>query len=216
MLVVFKQVVNLAPDSFRGYANLGAAYYQLNRYPEAISAFSDSENIRPNYQAASNLGTVLFFSGDYRKAAEAFETAVKFRDRDYRLWAYLASAERWAGRPEAAKAAFQRSAELGEESRRINPQDAKVLSILADDYGNLGDLKNAADLIQQALMIAPEDASVLFRAANIYEDVLHDRPRAFTLLSRALARGYDRAEVDRTPVLAKLRSDPKFKSLQTQ
>ena len=53
---MFLQVVALSPDSWRGCRNLGAVYYAQGRTDDAITAFTRSLSVRPNYQAASNLG----------------------------------------------------------------------------------------------------------------------------------------------------------------
>ncbi len=65
-------------------------------------------------------------------------------------------------------------------------------------------------------MLSTNDPALLFRAGVIYEYYFHDRAQALTFLSRALARGYDRAEVEHAPALAELRKDPKYNSLQNQ
>lgn len=78
---MFREVVNLSPDSWRGYSNIGALYYVQGRTQEAVAAYQKSLAIRPNYQAASNLGTLYFFDmADYPRAAEAFQQAVTLDD----------------------------------------------------------------------------------------------------------------------------------------
>jgi len=75
-LRMFEQVVGLAPDSFRGYSSLGATHFMKDQTDDAIAAFEKSLSIRPSYQAASNLGTLLYFVGQYQRSANAFRQAL--------------------------------------------------------------------------------------------------------------------------------------------
>ena len=79
---MFQQVVTLAPDSYRGFSNLGAMYQLQGRRSEAIREYEKSLKIRPFYAAASNLGTLRFYEGDYAGAARAFRQAVDLDAHD--------------------------------------------------------------------------------------------------------------------------------------
>ena len=56
---MFRQVIAILPDSWRGYSNLGAELYVQGKSDAAIAAFEKSWSLRPNYQSASNLGTLV-------------------------------------------------------------------------------------------------------------------------------------------------------------
>ena len=43
---MFQKVAELTPDSFRGYANMGAAYLAEGKYNEAIQPLKESLRIR--------------------------------------------------------------------------------------------------------------------------------------------------------------------------
>ena len=83
---MFAQVIALAPDSFRGYSNLGAAYVELSRYEEAISALEHSITIRPSASGYSNLGNAYFYLHRYEEADYAYEQAVRPRRKGTRVF----------------------------------------------------------------------------------------------------------------------------------
>jgi eukaryotic-like serine/threonine-protein kinase len=65
---MFEQVVALAPDSFRGYSNLGAAYVDQARYDETVGVLDRSIAIRPTAYGYTNLGNAYFFLRRYEEA----------------------------------------------------------------------------------------------------------------------------------------------------
>jgi len=212
---MFRQVVALNPDSWRGYANLGALLYVQGRSEDAIAAYERSLEIRPNYQAASNLGTLYYYDrGDFVRASEAFRQAVKLDEDEYVVWGNLGSSLYWAGQGADARVAYTRAAELAEQELAVNPRDAGVTMSLADYSAELGHLDRARILLERALSLAPGDSLLMVQAAVIYEHHLHERTKAFEWLGRALDTGYQWKDVERSPALASLRQDPRLEKLR--
>ena len=212
---MFRQVVTLNPDSWRGYANLGAMLYAQDRTEDAIAAYQRSLAIRPNYQAASNLGTLYFFDvGDYARASEAFRQAVKLDDDEYEVWGNLGASLSWAGQPGEAKTAYAKAANLAEKRLAVNDRDANVTMSLAEYVAELGQLDRARSLMDKAMSLSPGDAQLMFQAGVLYEHNLNDRQKAFEWLGRALEAGYLWKEVERSPKLAALRRDPRIEQLR--
>jgi tetratricopeptide (TPR) repeat protein len=212
---MFKQVVALSPDSWRGYSNLGALYYVQGRTEEAIAAFERSLAIRSNYLAASNLGTLYFFEQhDYGKAAEAFRRAIAISGEEYVLWGNYAMALEWGGQTEAARKAYQRAAALAEASLRINAKEASVQMSLAEYSAALGDMGRATTLMRSALALEPDNPRLHYQTAVLEEHRLGNREEALKWLRSAIEQGYPRQQIDRSPSLAALREDPRFRTLQ--
>jgi tetratricopeptide (TPR) repeat protein len=207
----FRRVVELTPDNARGYSNLGGVYHMMGRDDEALAMLRRSLAIRDSVAAASNVGTIEFYRGRYPESARAFEQAAKAGASDYQIWYNLAAAYYWAPelRPKA-ESAYGRAIELGEKARATNPRDAWILVVLADSYAHLGQATQARRLADEALRLAPDDGEVLFRMSCLYE-FLGERARALALVEKAVAAGYSRDEVERTPDLRALREDRRFK-----
>ncbi len=206
----FRRVIALAPDNPRGYTNVGAVCFRQGRLQEAADAFRRSMAIRSTAAAASNLGTTLFFLGRYEEAARAFEVAVNQNDRDAVAWLNLGRAQfEGPGTREKARAPLERAISLGEEQRAVNPRDAGLLADLADAHAMLGNAGPARELTTRALKLAPNDSEVLYTSAEI-DELLGHREAALQKVERALALGYPRWEIERSPSFKALREDPRF------
>ena len=212
---MFTQVVALNPDSWRGYSNLGALYFAQGRVNEAIAAFERSLAIRPNYLAASNLGTLYFFEQqDYEKAAGAFRRAIALSGEEYVPWGNYAMALEWSGQKDEARSAYRRAADLAEAARRVNAKEASVQMSLAEYYAALGDMSRATMLMHSALALEPENPRLYYQAAVMEEHRLGHRDESLKWLRSAIEKGYSRQQIERSPSLAALREDPRFRKLQ--
>jgi tetratricopeptide (TPR) repeat protein len=98
---------------------------------------------------------------------------------------------------------------LAEEQLRVNPRDASLLADLADAHAMLGHAGRASDLSARALKLAPADGDVLHTGAEI-DEALGRREAALEKVGRAVAAGYPRWQVERSPSLAALRVDPRY------
>ena len=213
-LAMFQQVVDLAPDSFRGHSSLGAIHFFLDQTAPAVEEFTTSLRIRPNYAAASNLGTLYYFEGQYRLAADLFRQAVKLDNASYQAWGNLAQALDRIGEREEAAAAFRQEQRLVAERLTVNPRDVALHLAAADASAALGQMDKAKEALAQVLTIGPQGAHTLFLIAAFYESRLQARDEAMLWLARAIEAGQTWREIDRAPELRQLRTDPRFLELR--
>jgi Flp pilus assembly protein TadD len=206
----FRRVIALAPDNPRGYTNVGAVCFRQGRLEDAEGVFRRSAEIRPTAPALSNLGTTLYYRGRYGEAAEALEKAVKLNDRQVAVWMNLGRTlyESPARRPDA-HVPLERAVALAEEQLRVNPRDASLLADLADAQAMLGHAGPAGQLSARALKLAPDDGDVLRTVADV-DEALGRREAALQKIARAIAAGYLRWQIERSPSLAALCADPRF------
>ena len=135
---------------------------------------------------------------------------------DYRVWRNFAAALYWApGERDKAKAAYEQSIALAEQAQKVNPRQADLLAQLADSYSMVGRQRDAREALAALERLQPQEASVLFMVAVIHEQ-LGDRAMALRWLEKAMAAGYQRERVDRSPSLAELRKDERFGRLTTR
>ena len=174
---------------------------------------NDRSLIRPNFSAASNLGTHYFNDGRYADAARAFERAVALAPNDLRVWRNLASALHWAPgeRPKAA-AAFKKAVELAEAELKVNPRQPSLLAHLASAHSMLGSRAEAIAAATAVERLGVADAETAYTVAGVYEQI-GDRAAAFSWLQQAIAKGYARDVIERSPSLAELRKDPRYQKL---
>src|SRR3974390_3083045 len=125
--------------------------------------FEKAAAIKPTDSALANLGTIYYTLGQYSTAARYYEQAIQLNGYDSMNWHNLAAAYQWSNQPDKARAAFQRTAELAEKERQVNPSDAAVLIRLADAYSMLGQAQRAQHLLERGLALAPNDVSNMFQ-----------------------------------------------------
>jgi len=206
-------VIALTPDNTRGYNNLGVTYFSMERDADGARMWERSLEIRPTYSATSNLGTYYFRHGQYAQAARAFERAVALAPSDMRVWRNLGAALYWApGERAKARPAFEKVVQLAEAERKVNPRQPALLAQLADAYAMLGSTSEALAAATAVERLGVADAETAFVLAGVYEQ-LGNREIAFTWLSQALAKGYALDAIERSPSMAELRKDTRYKTL---
>jgi tetratricopeptide (TPR) repeat protein len=210
---MFSQAVALAPDSFTGYYNLGGVRVLQGRYAEAIPLLEKSLSIRPTADARSNLATAYFQMRRYSESASNFEEAVKLDPKNYLFWGNLGDAYYWApGRRREATEAYERAINLGEERRRINPNDAQLLSSLAMYHAMRNEKKPALDKLDAALRRQPNSPDILLNAGIAYQQ-LGDINRALDVLEKAVSLGVSPETLRDTPNFDALKDNPRFVGL---
>lgn len=208
----FAKAAELYPDIPATQTNLGAAYYKLNRLEEAAKAYELALQQQPNAVAYVSLGAVRFYQGRYAEAADLFEHAVAQRPVDAASWCYLGEAlARVTGNSARSREAFRKSAGLFEAELKVNPRAASTWSRLGLAKAFLGDASGASEAINQALKLAPSDASVIYRAART-EAQLGAARKAADFLLAALDKGYSTSEALREPGLEQARNDPRLRA----
>jgi tetratricopeptide (TPR) repeat protein len=94
----------------------------------------------------------------------------------------------------------------------LKPQDAELLSHLADFYSMLMRKDTALTLIQHALAIPPANAEIMTRGAEVYEQ-LGMRDHALEWIDKAIASGRPIFFIERSPGLAELQKDERYQTL---
>ncbi|MEE3622624.1 tetratricopeptide repeat protein [Nitrospirillum sp. BR 11752] len=208
---MFKKSVELAPDSAYGYANLSAALHMQGRTVEAIQTVQRGLRIRPLPQLYNNLGTYLYFLGQYPQAAEAFErlTRVDGYSQHYLTWGNLGDAYRWTpGKTAEARDAYRVALRHLNSRLASAPQDPALNGKVAVYRAKLGEEASTLTALDLALSGNPTP-KILFDAA-VANEVLGRRDQALDLLAQARAAGYAASEIDHEPELAQLRLDRRY------
>ena len=207
----FEKVVQLNPDSLQGYNNLGAVYAHLTRYDDAIRVFLQSIRKKPTDQAYSNLGTCYHYLGRYSDAAAAFENAVHLTPKHYLYWANLGDAYRWIPGADAKAAhAYDEAIALCRVELQLNPLNATIRARMAECLAKRGHAAEANSEISRALKDDPKDARVMYGAA-IIANANGDSASALQWLTKAVADGYGRDEIERNPEFALLRDSDAYR-----
>jgi len=208
----YKHALELAPDSAQVYSNLGSVYLDQGPagYSQAEAMLKKSIELTPSYPAYGNLGYLYTQERRFAEAASACEKAIEFNDRNFIVWANLASAYERLNRPDKLAAAQDRELPLLEQAAQTGPRDPDVHSRLALLYAQKKMRDKALVRVQTALALAPDDPDVLENVGETYK-VLGDRKLAAQYIRRSLEKGYSLDMLKSDPELAKFLSEEGIK-----
>jgi tetratricopeptide (TPR) repeat protein len=213
---MYTEMIALAPDSFRGYSNLGGMYLFQGRYGDAIPQFQRSISIYPTGDAYSNLGVAYFLQGDYSNAAQTYQRALQVSPQDataYMIWGNLAEATYWLpDQRSQAAALYEKAIALARDQLKINTRDAYVLMHLALYNAMLQRNEQALDYLKRALALPGQDAEVPFLAAKVHAQ-LGNKEEALSFLETAVHAGYSVFFVRDDPIFHNLATNMHFEKL---
>ncbi|MFJ2987458.1 protein kinase [Collimonas sp. NPDC087041] len=211
--LAFRQSIKIQPDAVFSYANLSAALLSQGRTDEAMQVLQQGLQIRPSAWLYSNLGNALFMREDYVGAVTAFEAAVsttKGNPNDYLGWANLGDTLLWIpGREAEARTSYEHAIKLLSTHLAHMPNDERMLSQMALYFARVGNRSECETLLLKVLKLAPDNASVQFRAGLAYE-LTGNRNGALEAIARARQLGYPEKFIETTPELVALRKDPRY------
>ncbi len=103
---------------------MGAAYYKLGQFPQAIDAFKQAVRLQPNNaEAHNNLGNAYYKAARYAEAVEAYKAAIAIKHDYAEAHFSLGVAYLTQGNRSAAKAEY-------DILKNLNPQLANQLDAL--------------------------------------------------------------------------------------
>lgn len=214
----FRKLLALSGDTnSRAYGQLAHTLYHQDKANEAIQTLQDGLEIEKTASLYSNLGTYLFFQGQYDMSAEAFEHSIEFAgDSHFHLhWGNLGDAYRQVpGKQDKANKAYKRAAQLLEAEFSQSAPNITTRSQLALYNAKRGEHDLAREQLSKIDTDLATTSSDLFRLALIYE-VLAERSLAISYLGKAMQAGYTMKEIMHEPELDRLRQDKDFHFLLT-
>jgi tetratricopeptide (TPR) repeat protein len=144
---------------------------QQNRPDLAIGEFRAIVAGDPNNtEAHANLGVLLFFQGDYAKAAPELRESLRLKPEQWKIRALLGLCEKRLGQTEVARNDLEQAfPKLEEEKLRV-----EVGMELTEIHFAGGDLEKAAGLIGALRNIRPTDPDILYTAHRIYSDLAEE------------------------------------------
>jgi len=123
-----------------------------------------------NVDAQGNLGVLLFFQGEYAKAAEQLHGTLQLRPDLGKIQALLGISEKRIGRVAAAKS------DLKEAFSRVTEEKLRIeagLELMELYYG-AGDLDEAAGVASALRRLRPADPDILYAAHRVYSDLANE------------------------------------------
>src|SRR5271157_1606581 len=143
-------------------------FLKANRPDLAAGEFNAILILDPNnVEARANLGVLLYFQGEYSKAAAQLRGALQLRPALWNIQALLGMCEKRIGQTASAQADLEKAfPQLQEEKLRV-----QTGMELIEIYYNAGELDKAAGVASILKQIKPTDADILYTAHRIYSDL---------------------------------------------
>jgi eukaryotic-like serine/threonine-protein kinase len=204
----FMQVTALQPESPRGFLMLGAALMARDDLQAALAAFTRATTLQADADGYSNIGTIDYWLGQYQKAHDSNQYAIRLRPTEPLFHRNLGDVELKLKRTANARASYGRAKALTEAQLRVSRGDLLLQSRLAVYEAKLGNAAVATALIGTALRQGSGNAEVLYNAA-VVQALGGQRATAMTSLAAAIKAGISGQVARRDDDLASLHS-PEF------
>jgi len=155
----------------------------------------------------------LFASGQYQEIANIADAAVEASGSDYNVYIPIGNALSALGKHDALRNTRQRQIQVFEAHLREVPEDARARILLAGAYADDGRGEDAMRECNLAIVLRPNEATVLYNAACTY-CALGRKAEALDALTKAWRAGFRDADwARRDPDLAMLHGEPEFERL---
>ncbi len=209
----FRKVVELVPDSVDAYANLGATLLFQGRIKEAAQIFGKQAQLDPSATILSNAATMYYYDGEFEKARELYQKAIRLTPEQCLLWSNLADAlhqipERQNQAIESDRQALIRC----NKETEINTDDKIILVIISRLRARLGQMEAARELIDKNDLQHSSDPSVQLYLALTYAHS-NQLDAMKNALAQAVKQGYPRFLVKAEPAFAPFRNQHWFESI---
>jgi len=150
------------------HARQAQEFLKANRPDLAAGEFNAILALEPNnVEARANLGVLLYFQGEYAKAAPQLHAALELRPALWNIQALLGMCEKRIGQPASAQADLEKAfPQLQEEKLRVQAG----MELIEIYYGER-ELDKAAGVAGILRQIEPTNADILYTAHRIYSDL---------------------------------------------
>jgi len=158
-IAMLSNAVSRNPNLAEAFNLLGVAYEAKGMRDRAFESLQKAvKRDQDNAEYLNNLGYLYFKNGDYDKAAKHLKRAVKFAPQVQRYWNNLGLSQAQRANFDEAYECFARA--VGEFEGHMN---------VANRSQAMGYDKQAIKHLEQARVLRPATAEVLFRLAFLYK-----------------------------------------------
>jgi tetratricopeptide (TPR) repeat protein/tRNA A-37 threonylcarbamoyl transferase component Bud32 len=173
-------------ENYRAYINLGLAYFRLNKYAEAVEAFSRARTLEPRYyKTPGHLARTYFWMGRTAEASALYSEAIRLADEELGVNPKSASVHAMLARYHA----MLRHRELAFQHLQIalqaRPNEPEYQCIAAVVHNQFGERTAAIDYLEKAIDF---NYSLTEIDAERELDNLREEPRFRALIAGRTAR----------------------------
>jgi serine/threonine protein kinase/cytochrome c-type biogenesis protein CcmH/NrfG len=139
------------------------------------------------------LGRALFIADRWKEAAELADRSIEVCGDDYNVYIPYLNALSALGETERVGTLRKKLVNTLEHQIDVVPEDVRARMLLANNYAFLGNKNDAAQQLEKAVAMRPNDASTLYNAACTY-GLLELKGDALAMVRRAIDSGFSDIE----------------------
>lgn len=145
---IYKEIINMVPENFSVLNNIAAMYLLKGELSVAVRYLEDAALIEPDSVVFANTGSVYYLLGDFYKAIDMYERALRLEPANCQWLSHIADAYKFIPNgKEKADFYFKSSLRYADEDIAINPNLAKCYRYKAIALAYFGDFMNAKKII---------------------------------------------------------------------
>ena len=205
------RALDLAPDLAEAHAAHGLALGLSEEYEAAEREFESALLLDPQlYEAHYFYARTCLMWGKWERAARLFEEAARVKPEDVQSVVLLGLAYRKLGQEERSAAAYRAGLEKGHRHLELNPDDARVLYLVAQSHVELGHREECLEWGRKARALGPDDPYVLYGIACLFAR-LGEVDEAADHFEHAVRAGFcNRRWIESDPDLDSIRGHPRY------
>ena len=209
-----EKAVSLQPQLPEAHVARGWVFYANMQNAEAVSEARLAIAQKPDCEGVYYLlGRALFAAGRYQEIAESADDAVRVSGNDYNIYVPIINALKAMGKDDAVQHMNVRRVQALEDHLKDVPDDARARMQLAITYGSVGRSEDAVREASLAMLLRPNEATVLYNAACTF-CMLNRKSEAIDALQKAWHAGFkDAVWARRDPDLALVHGEAEFDQL---
>ncbi|MEO8217155.1 MAG: protein kinase [Acidobacteriota bacterium] len=208
------KALELGPDLAEAHVSRGFALSLTKQYDEAEAELRRAIQLNPSlYEAHYIAARVYFAVGKFAEAAEHFERACALTPESYDSWYFFGMCYRALGDEGKVKHTILEAVEAAKKRVSSHPDDSRAWTISAQCLVELGEPDKAAEWIERALAIDPDEPIIQYNAGCVYA-ALGRRDEALACVEASVNKGLlFKGWIENDPDLNPIRDDPRFKVL---
>jgi adenylate cyclase len=212
-----EQALALDPSLGEAHALRARALYREGRRDEAFVELTLALELDPDsFDVNARAGTIYYLDRQFAEAVRYYERASTLSEADFNAPAGMLSACAAIGDDDGGRRAARMALQRADEAVALDPNNAPALTVGVQASAALGQSKRARELIDQALLLDPDNFRIRYNFACVLSLYFNDADGALELLGRVFTEdpGGDYVRSARSdPDLDPIRRDSRFEGM---